>query len=320
MTQATLRFGADGATEASRRSYDAFVKAAWSYFSLPMVDELSGPSNLGDLYQFAAGYNPGHLPPKSALSGSELDAAMALFVEATSPHRIVMQASEGDWPDLTDQVPALAQYYIAKGAGGRPVTNATAEALSGNYLHIYPAVPADGDWRIGINVEPRDMAAAVVALTPLLNRFPDIDHMKFLSPGDAAKADSALVYLRHTESGYDALKLAILEAAGGLRLQPRIGAMWEPVAPGIGEAAEPPREVDGESFTSYRCQIAFLAYWQYRQQIQTASFDGFRDFLSQVMALFGIDTTRPFAQGPLKDSAEGFAQWWQAFEVLRRQW
>ncbi len=189
MTLTASRLDDDGTSQASRRSYDAFVEAAWSYFSLPMVDELSGPSNLGDLYQFAASYNPRHLPPKSALSGAELDAAMAIFLEATAPHRVVMQASQGEWPELTDQIPALAEYFIDKGAGGHPPPNATAEALTTSYLHVYPEVPADGDWRIGINVEARDMAAAMVALTPLLDRFADIDHMKFLGPGDAAKAD-----------------------------------------------------------------------------------------------------------------------------------
>ncbi len=96
--------------------------------------------------------------------------------------------------------------------------------------------------------------------------------------------------------------------------------MWAEIAPGIGEAAEPPPEADGESFTSYRCQIAYLAYWQYRQQTQTATFDGYRDFLSQVMTLFGIDTAHPYVQGPLGYDANGFAQWWQAFDVLRQQW
>ena len=99
----------------SRDSFDAFVNAAWNFFNLPRVDELSGPYNLNDLYEYASGYNPQNIPPKNKLSGTELYGVMATFVQATIPKRIELQMGE-DWPNLTAEADALVTYYNARDA------------------------------------------------------------------------------------------------------------------------------------------------------------------------------------------------------------
>jgi len=303
----------------SRESFDAFVSAAWSYFSLPRVDELSGPHNLNDLYEYASGYNPQNIFPKDRLSGAELYGAMATFVQATIPKRIVLQLGE-DWPDLTAEAQALVTYYNAKAAQQGPGLNPRAEALITRYLHVYPASPANASWRIGLNVTPADMGAAMAALVPLLDEYDSIDHMKFLAPGNASKADSVIIYADRQALGFDALKQAVVEAVRPLRLQPRVGAIWEEIHPGVGEAAEPPHEAVGLSFTTYRCIVLYLAYWSYAQSGPVRRFDQFRHYLGEVMEIFGLDPAVPFAQGPLLSGRADFPLWWSAFEGLQRVW
>jgi hypothetical protein len=303
----------------SRESFDAFVSAAWSFFSLPRVDELSGSYNLNDLYEYAAEYNPQNVFPKDKLAGTELYSTMATFVQATIPKSIAMQGDE-DWPDLTGEAQALVTYYNAKAAQQGPVPIPHAEALVTRYLHVYPVVQANANWRIGLNVTPADMGTAMAVLVPLLDEYDCIDHMKFLAPGNASKADSVIIYADRQGARFDEMKHAAVEAVRPLRLQPRVGAMWEEIHPGIGEASEPPEEAAGTSFTTYRCIVTYLAYWSYAQSGQGRRFDQFRHYLGAVMEIFGLDPAVPFAQGPLRSGHEDFLLWWRAFQELQQVW
>jgi hypothetical protein len=299
----------------SRQSFDAFVVAG--YKMLPLLGDVSDAMALNALYDWAADYNPLNRAPKQALAGTALYRAMFDYVEATLPHRIVMQTGEGPWRDLTGITDTLALYYgeLAQDRPQRPVV--PADQLVSAYLHVYPDAPAAANWRIGINVEPSATAAAMAALTPLLDAYPDIDHMKFLGPASIEKPDSVIVYLRRTEN-YAALRQAVLDATAPLAKQARVGAMWNEIADGIGEAAEPPD--DGLSFTAYRCLVFYLAYRQYHLAAENPAFDDFKLYLAQVMALFGLDPASPHTQGPLLMGNPLYPSWRAGFDALNRAW
>jgi hypothetical protein len=228
-----------------------------------------------------------------------------------------MQA-DPDWIDLTDDVDVLLAYYATRAAGEPIEPVAGAADLTGAYLHVYPRMPNDANWRIGVNVEPRDMASAMERFTPLLDHYPGIDHIKFLGPGYAGKADSVIVYLKREEATYAALRDAVLEAAEPLARQARVGAMWNEIRDGIGEASEPP--LSGVSFTQYRVIVFYLAYMEYREAYPQATFEGFQDYLSQAMELFGLDVEAPYTQGPLLIGNPLFESWWRSFNTLLRAW
>ncbi len=284
---------------------------------LRLMGPVSDALALNALYGWAADYNPLGRAPKQTLAGTALYAAMDDYVEATLPHRIVMQTGEGPWRDLTGITDTLALYYgeLAEDRPQQPVV--PADQLVCAYLHVYPDIEAAPDWRIGLNVEPAAMAAAMGALTPLLDEYPDIGHMKFLGPASADKADSVIVYLRRTE-GYDALRRAVVDAAAPLAKQARVGAMWNEIADGVGEASEPPD--GGLSFTAYRCLVVYLAYTQYGSAAKAPTFDDFKQYLAQVMALFGLDPASPHTQGPLLTGNALFPSWWRSFDALKRAW
>lgn len=303
----------------SRESFNALVNATWNYLSAPLTELYSDPFNLKAIYTWAANYNPDNVSPKNALSGKPLYAAMVKYTGATIPYKIVLQTSK-DWPDITKNVPTLLEYYAAKAEGLSPTVNDMADRLTISYLHVFPAKPTKGNWRIALNVIPAEMAAAMAALVPLLeaDKFLDIDHMKFLSPGNPGKADSVIVYLNRTEEGYDKLRDAILEATKDLNLQKRVGCMVEEIAPGVGEIAELP--VDYISATEYRCLVIYLAYWEHLKVETKPTFETFEKYLASVMWLFGLDAKQPYLQGKLPTEAENFKSWWEAMLMLYNAW
>jgi hypothetical protein len=305
----------------SRESYEDFVAAAYDYLTAPLVNQLSASVVLSTFYRYVASYNPHHAPAKNPLGGQALYQSMAGYILATRPHPVVMQGDD-DWPDITADVRDFANYYTAKGNGNVVPLNPEAEEATGTYLHVYPIQPAPANWRIGLNVLPADMAVAMANLTALLNNNDSIDHMKFLSPGNASKADSVIVYCNHDGDDYDQLEQAVLNAAANLNFQQRVAAMWEEIEPGIGLASEPP--MGGVSFSEYRCMIVYLAYRQYRRGVQQRgeeqTFDDFMDYLDGAMWIFGVDSHRPHEQGPLQRQFQYFNQWWNALEALRVRW
>ena len=300
----------------SVQSFNDFILAAWANLRWPAAQRLSHVQNLRTLYAIAANYNPDNVPPKSSLFGMPRYRSMAAYIQSTqigAQHQIRMQDGAA-WPNLTASVAPFANYYTAVANQQSPPLNPQAEKLALRYLHVYPAQQAQANWRIGLNVKPADMAAAMTALVPLLNNSPDIDHMKFLSPGVDSKADAVIVYLRHT-GGYPQLRDAVVNAVTGLTLEPRVGAMWEEIDDGIGEAAEPP----AGSFTTYRCVVVYLAYLEMALN-GAPSYGDFVPYLARVMALFGLDPARPHLQGPLQQANPVFASWWRSFTILHSAW
>jgi hypothetical protein len=298
----------------SVQSFNDFVGAAWQYLGMPMAQQLSDVQNLRGLYAGAANYNLQY-PPKASLYGVPLYRAMTTYIQSTHAHQIRLQTGN-NWPDLTNDVATFAAYYTACANRQSLPLNVQAEKVPLRYLHVYPALPANGDWRIGLNVKPHSMAAAMTALAPLLDQFPDIDHMKFLGPGSASKADSVIVYLRRDEGRYPGLRDAIIRAVADLDLELRVGAMWNEIQEGVGEGGEPP----AGSFTTYRCVVVYLAYGEYQKSVREPSFCGFRKFLDARMRLFGLDVNAPHRQGPLPRQDPAFANWWNAFNILHGAW
>lgn len=298
----------------SAQSFDDFVVAAWANLRMPAAQAMSHVQNLRALYSIAVNYNPDNVSPKTALFGESRYASMEAYVRRTQtrePHLIRMQ--DGDaWRDVTASVDTFAAYYTARANGQSPPLDPQAEKLALRYLHVYPFSQAVANWQIGLNVTPPDMAVAMSALVPLLNEFPDIDHMKFLGPGADSKADAVIVYLQRTSS-YAELRRTIINAAVVLNVQSRVGAMVEAIGPGISEAAEPP----AGSFTTYRCLVVYLAYFFYQG---APMYHDFRRYLDRVMALFGLDPAHPHLQGPLRRAHPAFSSWWQAFTRLHAAW
>jgi hypothetical protein len=298
-------------------SFNAVVTYVYNYCGGPWVNRLSVSHILNDIYDYAADYNPNNVPAKVALAGPVLYGQMAAFIQATAPCRIEMQKG---WLDITAQRTAFDNYYLAVANGNQPPPDPDADDLTQTYLHVYPNVQADADWRIGLNVLPSDMAPAAAALVPLLaNNYASMDHMKFMSPGYAGKADSVIVYCDRTANDYQQLRTDVLNAAAALNFQQRVGAMWDEVQPGIGLASEPP--MSGVSFTEYRCMILYLAYWSYRALERPApSLADFRLYLANVALGFGVNVASPHNQGPLQRQDPDFPQWWRALKALSRAW
>jgi hypothetical protein len=305
-------------------SFEDFIAASWNYLSTPLTAQLSSVVILNTMYNWAADYNPNHVAPKNRLQGQALYLTMAGYIRATVPNPIRMQQA-GNWPNITAQVNNFDNYYTSKANGNNPPVNDQAERLTRAYLHVYPAQQAAVNWRIGLNVLPSDMAVAMAALAPLLNQFNNMGHMKFLSPGNAGKADSVIVYCNRTNGDYPQLRQAVLAAAGNLNFQARVGAMWEEVAPGIGLAAEPAAPFNAASFTEFRCLIVYLAYIQFmlaaqQQGNDDPTFHDFRNYLAAVMALYGLNINSPYEQGPPAINDPNFPNWRDALLLLLATW
>ncbi len=228
--------------------------------------KLAVPVVLQRLYNMAAAPNAANVAVKDAVAPAGLPAAMANYIIPTIGYPIKLQARP--WVTLTNYASSLVTDYQTAARGGQPQFASTTERdafyrLPRGYLHVYPrkAGPKN-DWRLGLNVLPTAMPAAMAALVPLLDQYPDINHIKFLGPGSAVKCDSVIVYLAKKDVTYPALRDAVCQAAQNLQLQACVGSIWNEYRPGIGEAAEPPKDYDlYTSFTSYRCLVVYLAYW-----------------------------------------------------------
>jgi len=295
-------------------SYADFVVDTWQYLIRRQTDAVPLRNVLQVLYNNAADYNPCGVADKAPLVGMDLYAALARYCGAFQGRRAKLQFGD-PWPDVSSDIAAYVMYYNSVLNQQRPAMNAHAERAATAYLHVYPNAQVLGDWRIGINVEPRSMAAAAAALAPLLDRFADIDHMKFLGPGAADKADSIIIYLRKT-AAYNELRNAVLAAVNGLHLQPRFGAMWNEVAPGVAEAAEPP----AGSFTEYRCVAIYVAFLAYSAVAGPHSLGDFVDFLNVVLPAFGINPATPHMQGARARQDPNFPAYWDVFVWLYRTW
>ncbi len=292
----------------SSTSFATFLNAAWRLLTGqergPQAERLSVTQILGRLYDLASVPNDG-LELKEPAAPPGLYNTTLDYLTNTQLSRAVLQMPEHGWLDITNRKPQLlnALQQLAAGRAQPPLDAIDKHVLDGlpvDYLHVYPRQQAVGDWRIGINVLPAAIPEAVRLLRPLLEGEPDIDHIKFLGPGSASKCDSALIYLKKRDATYAALRGRICELARPLPKEPKVARMWNEIAPGIGEAGEPPLDrVLYTSFGSYRCLVTYLAFARLQWVEGPVTFDRFLAKLRDVMPFFGMDFDAPHVQNPL---------------------
>jgi hypothetical protein len=292
----------------SSTSFATFLNAAWRLLigqeRGPQAERLSVPQILGRLYSLASLPNDGEAG-KAPVAPPAVYSACADYLTNTVPLRTMLQTPRGAWPDLSDWKAQIVEKFRGLAAGqvrepGNEIEAAALKYLPVSYLHVYPRQPARSDWRIGINVLPAAVPEAVRLLRPLLDGVPDIDHIKFLGPGLAAKCDSALIYLKKRDATYGALRDRICELARPLPMAPKVARMWNEIAPGIGEAGEPPSDrVLYMSFGQYRCLVTYLTFARMQWVEGPVTFDQFLRRLRDVMPFFGMDFDAPHIQNPL---------------------
>ncbi len=130
------------------------------------------------------------------------------------------------------------------------------------------------------------------------------------------KPDSVIVYLRNDEA-YPEIEAAVLKLAEPLEIQPRVAAIWEEIAPGIGVAAEAPL---GGSFLRYRTLLLLKAFNSYQRAAEAPGAEGFLAYLHDYMLPFGIDTTAPYKQGALLRDTPNFALVWRNMARFSEKW
>ncbi|MGH6871267.1 MAG: T3SS effector HopA1 family protein [Rhizomicrobium sp.] len=276
-----------------------------------------GPANLKlqSLYNNASAFGVGAETPSEPLSGIALYRAMATYIGATIPLRIELQTGPpGSWPDITASAGELRDYYSAQArfleetelgkAPPEPAVPEYAHEATTHYLHVLPREARErSDWRIGLNVLPQSIAEAMTALAPLIEKYPAICDIKFQGPASTLKPDSVIVYVSRDADRYDDLQAEILRLAETLKIQPRVGAIWDEIAPGIGLAAEAP---PGESFLRYRCLVFYLAFLSFEGKLDSGDFALFWEYLRKYAAMFGLDIDRPHLQLPLDRTSQSF--------------
>ena len=298
----------------SYQSYQDFVRTAFAYLEDPGPVRLDDALAVHDLYDLYASYDPDPtVPAKVRLVGNPLYQAMIAFINNANnadPNRIIRVQSD-DW-SIMDKAAALA-FYNNPPPGG-PALSAQARTALTSYLHVYPAgttrrAPGsnhlnraqnrrgDNNWRIGINVLPGSIAAAVLALMPIMNANRHIDHIKFSAPGTAGKPDSVIIYMRKRTATYDTIKGAVQAAIPIGNVQAIFSPMWNEFAPGFAEAAEPPK--NGGSFGTYRCILAYLAYPRHPSTAATLRPSDYLARVDQTFGIFGIPLVEPHKQEPL---------------------
>ena len=306
-------------------SYGDFVQLAFHYLINPGPVRPNAGVAVSVLYYLYSHYasNP-NIQAKVPLRDNQLYQAMQDIIDATNSDgkfRIIrVQHKPLNQPvtfSVLDQTRAhrlygglLQETYMT--------TYQLAKTAMKSYLHVYPSGttqvtpgsdhlnratnrPLTSNWRIGINVLPGSIAAAVEALMPIMHTHKDIRHIKFWAPGRASKLDSVIIFLRKQANTYGNIQLAVQQAMTNARvqIQPNFSPMWNEFADGYGEAAEAPR--NGFSFGVFRCILAYLAI---PQRPDTAAMLTLSDYLARVddtFTTFGIPLFAPHEQGPLHE-------------------
>lgn len=281
----------------SAQSFADFRTAAWSYLNSSPLDDPR--ADIRALYRIYRKYNPDGLPAKQALTGSPLDQAMVDLIANTGTREVKIQLGDR-WPVMAKTV--LSDIYSGRNTVPSRSAKALADTASAAYLHVYPARARarDNDWRIGVNVKPDEIAEAVADLCPIMDRYDHIDHVKFSAPGLAGKPDSVIVYMKK-DSDYTAILHDVTDAIGAYDLQASFAPMWNEVAPGLAEAAEPPRK--GGSFGSYRCIVVYIGYWILATDPDGGGRpkrDAFELWLDAALVSFGISPETPHVQSALE--------------------
>lgn len=298
----------------SYQSYQDFVRTAFAYLEDPGPIRPDDALAVSDLYHLYSNYDSRPwIAAKVPLAGVPLYQAMIAFINNannTDPNRIIRVQSD-KWRVL-DKAAALIHYNNPPPGG--PGLSAQAQTAMTSYLHVYPTgtqrrspnskhliAPQNhnyvNNWRIGINVVPGSIAAAVLALMPILDANRHIGHIKFSAPGTAGKPDSVIIYLRKRTATYGAIKAAVQQAIPVVNVQAKFSPMWSEFADGFGEAAEPPK--NGGSFGTYRCILAYLAYPRSASTAATLSPSDYLARVDQTFGIFGIPLFEPQKQGRL---------------------
>lgn len=307
----------------SDQSYQEFVQLlAFPYLVNPGPVEPNAGVAVSNLYRGYCYYTPSpNIQAKVALAGNELYMAMIALLDATysdNKNRIIRvqhtppgrtaTLSVMDRQRASDQYGNLLQHPT--------ITYPLAETALTSYLHVYPSGttqvttgsdnlsratnrPPTNNWRIGINVVPGSMAAAVEALMPIMYDFEDIDHIKFLAPGRANKSDSVIIFLVKDPDTYDLTKQAVLQAMeeAQVEIQPKFSPMWNEFADGYGEAAEAP--INGYSFGVFRCILAYLASPRRPSTAAILTQWDYQARVDKTFETFGIPLFAPHEQGQL---------------------
>ncbi len=309
----------------SYQSYEDFVRIAFAYFvGLANPAHPNAGRSARALYRRYSSYHPDPLiAPKVPLAGDPLYTALSNLINNIGNH--VVRVQSDDW-NLLDNAAVRQEYQSRLGGQLNPLSR-SALATQSSYLHVYPtgtvatapdsvtlpagrpgAAPIGGgggpdlprnNWRIGINVEPSSMAAAVAALVGIMDNNADINHIKFAAPGTAGKPDSVIIYLRKSDNTYAGIRDAVEAAVAGLNIQHKFSPMWNEIANGFAEAAEPPK--GGSSFGGYRCNLAVLAYLELLAAGVNVTINNYLAYMQRTFSIFGIPVQLPHRQGPLDD-------------------
>lgn len=247
---------------------------------------------------------------KVALVDQPLRTAMETVFTTLGTRMVVLQ--KGVWPQL-DNAAMVVEYQKAL------LTDLSQQAdeATEEYLHVYPANTVYGeggnvtyalarssvvgkDWRIGINVTPATMPAAVAAVLGIMDNNNCVQHIKFSPSGYAGKPDSIILYMKKDDT-YDTVRGQVVLAmgAGGITLQPCFNLLWNEFQDGIAEAAEPPS--GGASFGMYRSALAFFTYYDLLVSFGRVSQTLFELWLDNIFIDFGIPLGRPHDQRSIID-------------------
>ncbi len=300
----------------SAQSYVDFRAACWAYLSgynAMGFGALDHRRYMRHLYNnIYSAYNHYNAIPKVAMAGNLMYQEMINFIDATnvangSDNRIRIQTGAA-WPALDGDAAKnaiTAEYQnIINGVPGALTPNAV--NATNHYLHVYPNPVRNAlvsNWRIGINVPPTEIAAAVAALIPVMQANPDINHIKFAAPTMVGKPDSVIVYMQNNVATYAGILAAVraaVDLAPAFHVVHQFAPMWNELAPGVAVAGEPPRH--GGSFGSYRCVIAYTAYLLTREMYPGAGLTqaNFNIEIDDMFNQFGMPTpANPHQQNAL---------------------
>ena len=302
----------------SDQSYQDFVRSAFSILTNLGPALPNAGVTVSCLYQLYCYYNSNpNIQAKVPLAGTQLyQATFDLLVNSHTDDKYRFIRIQDDDLSVMDQPAALQQYGSLVQNSNVITTNQPAITALTSYLHIYP----DGtkwpdrntnklkrpnnrggiiNWRFGINVVPNSIAAAVKALMPILDQYPEIDHIKFSAPGRANKLDSVIIYLLKPANTDNTIKQAVQQAItnANVQIQLNFSPMWNEYANGYGEAAEAP--TNGYSFGMFRCILAYLAYPRRPSTAATLSLQDYQARVDKTFETFGIPLFAPHEQGQL---------------------
>lgn len=286
------------------QSYITFINDCWTV--LQKYDALSNPGNVvNDLYRTVYSAKD-TVNVKTALSGTTLNAAMSTIFTSIGAH--IVNVQNLGYINSTSTGGFATDYRNDK-------SSSLLTSISIDYLHVYPTGstrgrsgvtppvgrPASDDinWRLGLNVDAKDVETVLPAFMTLLDdaSYKFIDHFKFGAPGSIGKADTFIIYMKKPSDLVYTNFVADAWSAISALVSPVPAFMpaWHQIKPGFAEASNPPSPY--VSFGQYRCIVAYIAY---RALLQTGGMKktkmNFYLWLEDAMVRFGIPGDEPQQQ------------------------